>query len=81
MIKMPRKIYKSFAQINQELEMLSMQKQLGVIKLRQSTNKLFTALSPSNILLDSLGSFGSYLQNSDTLQKTIIMILLKKFFK
>jgi hypothetical protein len=78
---MPRKIYKSFAQIDQELEMLSMQKQLGMIKVRQAGNKLFTALSPSNLLLDSLGSLGSYLRNSDTLQKTIIMILLRKFFK
>lgn len=77
---MPRKIYKSFAQIDQELEMLSIQKQLGVIKFRQAGNKLFTGLSPSNLLLDSIGSLGSYLRNSGTLQKTIIMILLKKFF-
>ena len=61
--------------------MLSIQKQLGVIKCRQAGNKLFTALSPSNLLLGSLGSLGSYLRNSDTLQKTIIMIILRKFIK
>ncbi len=78
---MSRKLYKSFAQIDQELEILSIQKQLGVIKLRQSGNKLFSALSPSNLLLGSLGSLGSYLRNSDTLQKTIIMIILRKLIK
>jgi hypothetical protein len=78
---MPRKIYKSFADIDQELEILSIEKHLGAIKLKQSGNKLLTALSPSNLLYESLGSLGTYFRSSGTLQKTIIMIILRKILK
>ncbi len=61
--------------------MLSIQKQLGVIKLRQSGNKLLSALTPSNLLFDSLGSLGTYFRSSGTLQKTILMIILRKILK
>jgi hypothetical protein len=78
---MPGKAYASFADIDQELEILALEKQLQLIKLRQAGRTTLSALSPSNLLLDSLGSAGSFLRSSGTLQKFVIMLIARKFLK
>ena len=78
---MPGKTYASFAEIDQELEILALEKQLQLIKLRQAGGRALSALSPGNLLLDSLGSAGSYLRSSGTLQKFVIMLIARKFLK
>ena len=78
---MSRKTYTSFADIDQELEILALEKQLQLIKLRHSGSKTLSALSPGNLLLDSLGSAGAFLRSSGTLQKFVIMLIAKKFLK
>ncbi|MBP7982195.1 MAG: hypothetical protein KAY90_04285 [Arenimonas sp.] len=78
---MPGKTYASFADIDQELEILALEKQLQLIKLRQAGRTTLSALSPSNLLLDSLGSAGSFLRSSGTLQKFVIMLIARKFLK
>ena len=51
------------------------------LELRQTGGKALSALSPGNLLLDSLGSAGAYLRSSGTLQKFVIMLIAKKFLK
>lgn len=78
---MPRKSFTSFADIDQELEILALEKQLQLIKLRQTGGRTLSALSPGNLLRGSLGSAGSYLRSSGTLQKFVIMLIARKFLK
>jgi hypothetical protein len=78
---MSRKIFSSFAEIDQQLEILSIEKELQIIKLRQSGSKTLSSLSPSSLLMDSLGSFGAHLRGSGALQKLLIMFVVKKFFR
>lgn len=78
---MARKTYSSFAQIDQELEILHLQNELLRIKVRQSAGKTLASLAPGSLLLDSLGSVGDYLRGSGTLQKLIVMWLAKRILK
>lgn len=73
--------YSSFEQIDQELELLRLQSELLRIRIRQSTGKTLTALSPGSLLLDSLGSFGSWLRGSGSLQKLALAWLVKRLLK
>lgn len=78
---MARKTFNSFDEIDRELEILQLQNQLVRIKVRQSAGKTLASLAPGSLLLDSLGSVGSYLRGSGTLQKLIVMWLAKRILK
>jgi hypothetical protein len=78
---MAKKSFSSFEEIDLALEILALEKQLQLIKLRQTGGKALSALSPGSLLLDSLGSAGTYLRSSGTLQKFVIMLIAKKFLK
>lgn len=75
------KKYSSFKEIDRELEILSIEKQLQKIKLTQSANHAFNSLTPSNLLTEALGSFTTYLPSAGIIQKFIIMIIAKKILK
>jgi hypothetical protein len=78
---MARKIFNSFEEIEQELEILQLQNQLMRIKARRSAENTLASLAPSSLLLDSLGSVGNYLRGSGTVQKLIVMWLAKRLLK
>ena len=78
---MAGKRYRSFEQIDQELELLQLQNELLRIRIRQSTGKTLAALSPGNLLLDALGPLGQTLRGSGTLQKLGLMWLAKYLLK
>ena len=78
---MARKIYTSFVQIDQELELLQLQNELLRIKVRQATGKTLASLAPASLLLDSLGSVGDYLRGSGPVQKLLIMWLAKRLLQ
>lgn len=78
---MAGKRYRSFEQIDQELELLQLQNELLRIRIRQSTGKTLAALSPGNLLLDALGPLGQTLRGSGTLQKLALMWLAKYLLK
>ena len=75
------KKFSSFKEIDRELEILSIEKQLLKIKLARSTNQTFNSLRPSNLLAEAIGSFGSYLPSAGIVQQFIIMLITKKIFK
>jgi len=78
---MTRKIYSSFEQIDQELEILALEKELRQIQLRRSAGKAMDALKPGNLLMESLGPLGSMVRNSGTLQKVVMMWLARRLLK
>lgn len=78
---MTRKTYSSFEQIDQELEILALEKELRQIQLRQAAGKAVEALKPGNLLMDTLGPVGGMVRNSGTLQKVIMMWLARRLLK
>lgn len=78
---MTRKTYSSFEQIDQELEILALEKELRQIQLRQAAGKAVEALKPGNLLMDTLGPLGGMVRNSGTLQKVIMMWLARRLLK
>ncbi|WP_395772127.1 DUF6327 family protein [Arenimonas sp.] len=78
---MTRKIYSSFEQIDQELEILALEKELRQIQLRQSATKTMEAIKPGNLLMESLGPIGGMVRNSGTLQKMVMMWLARRLLK
>ncbi|MEY3069524.1 MAG: hypothetical protein RLZZ456_1223 [Pseudomonadota bacterium] len=78
---MTRKIYSSFEQIDQELEILALEKELRQIQLRQSAGKTVEALKPGNLLMESLGPLGGMVRNSGALQKVVMMWLARRLLK
>jgi hypothetical protein len=78
---MTRKIYSSFEQIDQELEILALEKELRQIQLRQSAGKAVEALKPGNLLMESLGPLGGMVRNSGALQKVVMMWIARRLLK
>lgn len=78
---MTRKTYSSFEQIDQELEILTLEKELRQIQLRQAAGKTAEALKPGNLLMDSLGPVGGMVRNSGALQKVVMMWLARRLLK
>ena len=78
---MNRKIYTSFEQIDQELEILVLEKELRQIQLRQSAGKAAEALKPGNLLMESLGPIGGMVRGSGALQKVLMMWVARRLLK
>lgn len=78
---MSHKIYRSFAQIDQELEILRLEKELRQIQLRQSARKISKAIKPGNLLTASLGPLGNMVRNSGAVQNIAMMWLARRFLK
>lgn len=81
MTDMTGKSYSSFEEIDQALEILTLEKQLGRIKLARSASRTLESLSPGNLAIDSLGALGGYLRSSGTLQKFVVMLIARNFFR
>lgn len=75
------KKFSSFKEIDRELEILSIEKQLLKIKLARSTNQTFNSLRPSNLLAEAIGSFSNYLPSAGIIQQFIILLITKKILK
>jgi nicotinamide riboside transporter PnuC len=75
------KKYSSFKEIDRELQILAIEKQLQKIKLSQSAKHALNSLSPSNLLAESFGTISAYLPSAGIIQKFIIMLIAKKLFK
>lgn len=75
------KTYSSFKEIDRDLEILSIEKQLQMIKLPQSASRALHSLTPSNLLAEALGSFNALLPSAGIIQKFIIMLIVKKILK
>lgn len=78
---MTRKTYSSFEQIDQELEILALEKELRQIQLRQAAGKAVEALKPGNLLMQSLGPVGGMVRNSGAVQKVLMMWLARRLLK
>jgi hypothetical protein len=75
------KKYSSFKEIDRDMEILRVEKQLQKIKLSQSAKRAFNSLTPGNLLAETLGSFTAYMPSAGLIQKFILMLIAKKILK
>jgi hypothetical protein len=78
---MANRTFTSFQEIDQALEILALEKQLCRIKVTRSARTSLEALSPSSLAADSLGALSGYLRRSGSVQKILLMLIVKKFLK
>ena len=64
MIDMNKKKYTSYQEIDAELQILKVQKELHYYKLKQSIESTQRQLTPENLLSNATESVKSYLQDS-----------------
>lgn len=78
---MNAKVYSSYQQIDRDLEILKLQKELDYEKLSLSVEKTIDDLTPGSMIQNVLGNLGSIVTKYDVLQKIVIPFLLRRFVK
>jgi hypothetical protein len=74
---METKKYSSYEQIDLELKILKLEKELSYQKMIWNVQKVKEELSPQNILVEVVGSYKSILSKTyETILSTIIPILI-----
>ena len=74
---METKKYSSYAQIDRELEILKIEKEISYQKLVYGINKTKESFTPQNIVSDLIGSYGSALPYG-TIVTTALPFIIKK---
>lgn len=75
-----RKAYSSFDEINTDLRILRVKRDLHYQKVFKSVDNIKDELSPDRIVRNTLGSVTSYIKSSGNIQAFIITAALKFFF-
>ena len=79
---MEPKKYSSYAQIELELEILKLEKELNLQKIKLNVEKTKESLLPKNIIKSFLGDYKSILSNSSgTILNIAIPLLINWFTK
>ncbi|WP_300564989.1 DUF6327 family protein [Flavobacterium sp.] len=78
---MENMVYSSFEEIDRDLEILKLQKEIDYQKLSLSIEKTVDGLSPHSMIQNFLGGFGGAITQFGLLQKIVIPFLIKKFIK
>lgn len=77
--------YSSYSEINKQLEILKVERQISFHKVMRSTNSITDNLAPSNLFKLGIGTIGSSIGNSKGLKaivvSTILKFLVNKFIK
>lgn len=78
---MKPKVYSSYQQIDRDLEILKLQKEIDYQKLSLSVEKTINGLSPHSMIQTAIGNFGSAIAKYGLLQKIVIPFLINRFTK
>ncbi|KGO89042.1 DUF6327 family protein [Flavobacterium suncheonense] len=78
---MGAKVYSSYKEIDRDLEILKLQKELDYEKLSLSVEKTVDDVTPGSMLQHVLGNVGTLANKYDLLQKIIIPFLIRRFMK
>jgi hypothetical protein len=79
---MEPKKYSSYAEIELELEILKLEKELNLQKIKLNVEKTKESLLPKNIIKSFLGDYKSILSNSSgTILNIVIPLLINWFTK
>lgn len=76
-----RKSYSSFEEINNDLQILKIQRDIHCHKISRAIDNIKTELAPDNIVRNTFGSVTSFVKGSNNAQAFIISAALKYFFK
>ncbi|WHT40815.1 MULTISPECIES: DUF6327 family protein [Myroides] len=72
-----RKSYSSFEQINQDLQILRIEREIHYQKINLAFDELKEETAPQNLIKNTLGSAGSLLRNSGGIQTLLVTSILK----
>lgn len=75
------KTYSSYEEIDRDLEILKLQKEIAYEKLSLSVEKTLEGLTPGSMLQSVLDNVGTIATKYDLLQKIVIPLLIRRFMK
>ena len=78
---METKVYSSYAEIDRDLEILKLQKEIDHQKLALSVEKTIDSLTPGSLMQNVLGNVGTLVTKYDWLSKIVIPLLIRRFMK
>lgn len=78
---MENMVYYSYKEIDRDLEILKLQKEIDYQKLSLSIEKTVEGLSPHSMIQNILGGFSGAITKYGLLQKIVIPFLINKFIK
>lgn len=78
---MATKIYSSYQEIDRDLEILKLQKEIDTQKLSLSVEKTIDEFTPGGMIQNLLGNAGSFLTNSGLLKNVLLPYLINRFLK
>lgn len=78
---METKVYTSYAEIDRDLEILKLQKEIDHQKLALSVEKTIDNLTPGSLMQNVLGNVGTLVTKYDWLSKIVVPLLIRRFMK
>jgi len=78
---METKVYTSYAEIDRDLEILKLQKEIDHQKLALSVEKTIDSLTPGTLMQNVLGNVGTLATKYDWLSKIVVPLLIRRFMK
>lgn len=78
---METKVYSSYAEIDRDLEILKLQKEIDHQKLALSIEKTIDNLTPGSLMQNVLGNVGTLVTKYDWLSKIVVPLLIRRFMK
>jgi len=75
------KVYSSYEQIDRDLEILKLQKEIDIRKLSLSVDTTLEGLTPMGMLQSFLGNAGTFLSKSGLLKNIVLPYIINKFVK
>jgi uncharacterized protein DUF6327 len=74
-------VYSSYEEIDRDLEILKLQKEIDYQKLSLSIEKTVDRMTPHSLIQNLLGNLGSTITKYGLLQKIVLPFLINKFIK
>ncbi|HSD14169.1 MAG TPA: DUF6327 family protein [Flavobacterium sp.] len=82
---MKPKVYSSYEEIDRDLEILKLQKEIDVRKLALSMEKTLEGITPMGMVKNFLGNTGALINKSDVvagvLKNIVVPLIISKFMK
>lgn len=76
-----KKSYSSIEEINADLEILKVQRDIHYYKIFQSVDNIKEELTPNNLVRNTFGTVTSFVKGSNNAQAFLISAAMKYFFK
>ena len=74
-------VYTSYEDIDRDLEILKLQKEIDLKKLSLSVEKTVDRFTPNNMIMNVVENVGSSITKFGLLQKFVLPFIMRKFVK